>query len=162
MPLGYPANLLGFVVSGDIAGQTIYTDRFMRKVVFPQAPPTKPPTPMQVIQRCRFATAVANWHAATESQRVGFEQISLKASLCMTGLNLWISVSLQGTVLMLDTLCKQTGIFVDDPPLIPWADSCGNEWPGAPPDGSSSSEDSGSSSGDEGSSSGDEGSSSGD
>lgn len=120
MPLGFPPSLLGFWVSGDFAGETYYTDRFHRIVSFPIAPPCDPPSPMQVKQRGRFATAVANWHVADAADREGFEEISLRASLCMTGLNLWIHTSLKGNFEQLGTLQRQTGISVNDPPFVAW------------------------------------------
>lgn len=120
MPLGYPVDLLGFMVSGDIGGFTIYTDRFYRKVIFPIAPPCEPPSPMQVKQRARFASAMASWRAADQADRDGFEEISLRASLCMTGLNLWIHTCLKGTFVQLATLQRQTGVSVNDPAFVPW------------------------------------------
>lgn len=120
MPFGLPVSYLGIMVSGDLCGQTIYTDRFYRKVFFPQAPPCQPPSPMQVKQRARFAAAVAAWHGADEADRVGFEAISLRASLCMTGLNLFMHTALTGKFEQLGTLQRQTGISVNDPEFIPW------------------------------------------
>lgn len=120
MGFGIPASMLGLVVSGDLAGQTIYTDRHGRKTFFVQAPPLKPPSPMQLAQRARFRVALENWALASTSDRSGYEAISLAAGLCMTGLNLWIHVSLQGSLQFLATLQRQTGISVGDPPFVPW------------------------------------------
>ncbi len=120
MGFGIPASMLGLVVSGDLAGQTIYTDRFGRKVYFEQAPPKQGPSPMQIIQRARFAEALRNWSDASIATRDGYESISLRASLCMTGLNLWIHVSLRHTTELLATLQRQTGLTVADPPLVYW------------------------------------------
>lgn len=120
MAFGVPVSLLGFIVKGDLAGQTIYTDRHGRKVYFPQAPPNKPPSPLQVVQRARFAAALGNWKALSHQQKAAWEAITLKASLCMTGHNLFIHVSLRGDFSNLATLQAQTGIDVDDPEYIPW------------------------------------------
>ncbi len=120
MGLGLPASMLGMVVSGDLAGQTIYTDRHGRKVYFEQSPPKMGASPMQIKQRQRFLLAISNWRDTSTAQRIGFERISLAASLAMTGLNLWIHVSLRGSVTLLSTLQRQTGIVVDDPPFVPW------------------------------------------
>lgn len=122
MAFGVPVNVLGMVVSGDLAGQTIYTDRFMNKVWFPQAPPKEPPTPMQIKQRARFTQAMADWHSQSAQVKADWEAITLKASLVMTGHNLWIRVSLRGEFELLATLQRQTGVSVADPPYIPWPD----------------------------------------
>lgn len=122
MPFGWPASLLGFLVSGDFAGQTYYTDRHFNVVHFPQAPPCQPPSPMQVKQRARFGMAVANWKGASAADREGFEEISLRASLCMTGLNLFMHTAMSGKYEELATLQRQTGISVNDPVFIPWPD----------------------------------------
>lgn len=120
MAFGIPVGLFGMGVSGDIDGMTIYTDRHMRKVFFPQAPPCDPPSPMQVKQRARFCEAISNWRDTSQNERDGFESISLRASLRMTGLNLWIHVSLQRAFELLATLRRQTGIMVANPPAVDW------------------------------------------
>jgi len=120
VPFGIPASCIGMVVSGDVAGMTIYTDRFMRKVWFPQAPPKCPPTPMQLKQRWRFTQAMANWKGQSDQVKADWEELTKRGSLIMMGHNLWVSVSLGGTFDALDTLQHQTGVFVDDPPWIPW------------------------------------------
>ena len=119
MGFGIPASCLGLIVSGDLAGQTIYTDRFGKKVWFNQAPPRKGPSDMQTTQRSRFRQALDSWADADPGQRATFEAISLRASLAMTGLNLWIHVALCHTTELLATLQGQTGLTVADPPLVP-------------------------------------------
>ncbi len=121
MALGIPANMLGLIVAGDVGGFTIYTDRFGRKVAFPQSPPKKPPSPMQVVQRSRFATAVNNWTEETTAVKADWEQISLISALCMTGHNLYISFSLSCDQLGLTTLINQTNVNVSMPPPLPWS-----------------------------------------
>jgi hypothetical protein len=122
VPFGIPCNVIGLIVSGDLAGQTIYSDKFMRKVWFPQAPPKKPPSPMQVKQRARFATAMANWKSQTDAVKEAWEQITLRASLVMTGHNLWVHFSLSGDFVALETLQQQTRVTVANPPVVPWPD----------------------------------------
>jgi hypothetical protein len=120
MAFGIPVSAIGMVVSGDLAGMTIYTDRFCRKVWFPQAPPCEPPSPMQVKQRWRFKQAMANWVAQSDQVKADWEAITLKASLVMTGHNLWIHVSLRMAYQLLSTLSHQTGVTVANPPPVPW------------------------------------------
>lgn len=120
MPFGIPASIIGLVVVGDLAGQTIYTDRHGRKIYYPQAPPTKPASQMQIKQRARFQIAVANWSATDPTTRVRYEDASLAASLAMTGLNLWVSISLTNDIEVLATIALQTGIPLSPPPDVPW------------------------------------------
>lgn len=120
MALGIPASCLGLIVAGDVGGYTLYTDRWGRKVAFPQSPPKEPPSPMQVKQRNRFASSVANWVAETREVKNTWEQLSLAANVCMTGHNLYIHYSLSNDQPALDTLIAQTGIFVTMPSSVPW------------------------------------------
>lgn len=112
--------MLGLVVVGDLAGQTIYTDRHGRKIFYKQSPPQKPPSAMQTLQRQRFADAVQNWHDATAETRDNYEKASLAASLSMTGLNLWVSISLTAKLAVLATIQRQTLVELPPPPNVPW------------------------------------------
>ncbi len=118
MALGIPANLLGIMISGDIGDFTLYTDRYGRKVVFQKAPPDKPPSVLQSLQRGRFRTAMANWKAADSQVRLDWESASLRTSLCMTGLNMWLHFSLKGRVEGLSTISDQSGITLAMPPAV--------------------------------------------
>lgn len=115
MALGIPASALGLIVSGDVADVTIYTDRFGRKVAYPKAPPKEPPTALQVNQRARFTAAQAQYMALSLSDRKDWENLAIKASLCLTGQNLLIHVAMQHAFKLLGTLIQQTGISVTPP-----------------------------------------------
>lgn len=110
-----PADLLGLVVSGDLGGMTIYTDRFGKKVYYPKAPPTKPPSPLQVIQRGRFRLAQADYMQLPSADKRAFELLAQRASLCLTGQNLFIHVALDHDYVFLDTLQHQWKVNVPDP-----------------------------------------------
>lgn len=118
MPKGIPHTILGFIASGDIDGLTMYTDRHMVTVAFAKAPPDKPPSPLQVVQRARFGSAVANWRAASPAQRDLYEQISLRCSLCMTGHNVWLHLSFHNSQALLDTLNTQAQTNATLPPAV--------------------------------------------
>lgn len=115
MALGIPASVIGLIVSGDVSGQTIYTDRYGRKVVYPKAPPKEPPTDFQIYYRTRFGAAQAAYMALTIAQKKAYEDLTKAANLCMTGQNLWIHVALKHTFALLDTLQLQSGITVLPP-----------------------------------------------
>lgn len=111
-----PWQLMGTWVSGDVGGHTIYTDKFGRKVVFPKAPPDKPPSPSQVLQRANFAQAQKGWAGLTDQQKKDLENVVKRTSICMTGQNLWMSLVMMDSVELKKTLEHQTGITL---PVLP-------------------------------------------
>lgn len=115
-----PYDLLGLNVSGDLGDVTLYTDRFGQKIWYPKSPPETPETPGQRRQRDRFTAAVTNWREADQATRERFEAVSLKASLMMTGHNLWISLSFSQDAALCATLARQTGIPISLPPALPY------------------------------------------
>jgi hypothetical protein len=119
MAWSVPWNLIGLQVSGDVGGFTIYTDRHGRKVVFPKAPPEKPPTQRQLQQRSRFRAAQRSWAALSLDDKAKLEEMTKKASAPMTGQNLWIHSALTADNPAIETLEAQTGITVPKPEFIP-------------------------------------------
>lgn len=115
MALGVPASILGLIVSGDCSGETIYTDRHGRKIHFPIAPPKEPPTQMQVDVRTRFKSAQQEYMALAPIDKEDWELLTKRASMCMTGQNLFISVAMKRNQGILDTIMQQTGVTVVSP-----------------------------------------------
>lgn len=115
MALGIPAAYLGLMVSGDIGGITIYTDRYGRKIAYPKSPPKKPPTELQTAVRSRFKAAQAEYMTLSPAQKADYETLVRHASLALTGQNLFIHVAMKHTGAMLATLVLQTGIEVPQP-----------------------------------------------
>lgn len=118
MAIGVPASVIGLIVSGDLGGYTIYTDRHQRKIVFPKAPPKEPPTIHQTRLRERFRLAQAEYMAASPPERSAWEQLTLRSSLCMTGQNLFIHVAMKHTFGTLTTIMQQTGVSVTPPTAV--------------------------------------------
>ncbi len=118
MALTVPAEFLGLMISGDVDGITIYTDRHGRKVSYKKAPPLKPASVLQALQRGRFRDAMANWRDATQAVRDDWETASLRTHLCMTGLNLWLHFSLKGRQPALDTISAQALLPLIMPPTV--------------------------------------------
>lgn len=112
------SNVLGLVVSGDLGDLTIYTDRFGKKIVFPKSPPKDPPSAAQTVQRERFRSAQQAYMALTSQEKIAYEDLALAASLCATGQNLFIHVSLKHSFEFLATLQRQWGIPVPNPPAF--------------------------------------------
>jgi len=113
-----PWSVIAATVSGDFGPVTVYTDRNQQKVVFPRSPPDKPPSTLQTVQRSRFRSAVAAYMALTAADKYDWEQITLKSSCCLTGQNLFIKIALTRQYQALETLRRQTGIQVSNPPTL--------------------------------------------
>jgi len=109
-----PLNILGVRVSGDLAGATIYTDRYGKKIWFDKAPPEKPPSLLQRRVRLRFARAVHCWTRLSLHERARWEDASLRLSLPMTGHNTFVSIHLRCDPLAWRTLSRQYG------KTLPW------------------------------------------
>lgn len=108
MPLGIPVAMIGFRVSGDCAGMTLYTDRFGRNVAFPQAPPRKPPTAGQLAWKAAFAKAMAAWHALDEPRREDYRWLAKHGGIPMLGHNIYLSLCLRYRLDLWETLCRQS------------------------------------------------------
>lgn len=113
-----PPALLGLQVSGDIGGVTIYTDRHRRKIVYDKAPPTSPASPLQAVQRSRFAEAVRLYRNLSTSHRANLETVTQRAAFCLTGQNLWISACLQDGNANLQSLGRRFNLDLPDAPRL--------------------------------------------
>lgn len=120
MGFGTTPNLWGLEVSGDIGPFTIFTDRFGKKVNFLKAPPKEPASTMQVQQRSRFRSAQAEYQGLSKEEKREYEDLTKRASLCMTGQNLFIHVALRNTFGLLQTLQLQWNITVTPPTYQPY------------------------------------------
>lgn len=118
MALTLNANVLGLIVSGDVADSTIYTDRFGRKTVFPKSPPKEPPSPLQVQQRERFRLAQNAWMALTPAHRQALENATRACSLALTGQNLYIAIALRAEPDLAATIERQSGITLPPIPYV--------------------------------------------
>jgi len=116
MALGVPANLLGIMVQGDIGEYTIYTDRHGRKVVYPKAPPKEPPSAAQTQLRNRFRAALINWMQLTPEERDAYKRATRNCNAAITPTGLWISGSITHDTTSIQTISRQTGIHLVNPP----------------------------------------------
>ena len=118
MPLSLPPELIGLRVSGDLAGNTIYTTQKGRFVEYKAAPARKPPSPLQTAQRTAFVRSIRSWRSLAEADRELYEQASLLMNLCMTGLNLWIHIQLRGGPAAWETACQVSRLPLPRPPRL--------------------------------------------
>jgi|SRR3990170_503150 len=110
-----PWNLIAMGLSGDVGDFTVYTDRFMRKVVFPRSPPKVPSSELQLAWRAKFKNAQASWNLLSTQEKENLENACRRTSSSLTGQNLWISCSLKLDNGSLNTLEKQSGLPLPRP-----------------------------------------------
>ena len=82
--------LMGLHIGGDWGPLTFYKSKRGKLVWFPRSPPLAPPSSMQLAQRNRFRLAAELWPTLSDAQREQYELASRRASLCMTGYNLFV------------------------------------------------------------------------
>jgi hypothetical protein len=112
-----PASLLGTTVSGDAFGLTFYTKPGHRVVVYPAAPPKKPPSLHQIVWRARFGNAMRAWRALSELGRQAYRDLAFGSKIPMLGHNIWISLCLRPTFKIWETLCRQSLLPLPKPVL---------------------------------------------
>jgi len=96
-------SMLGLVIWGDIADLTLYRAHDGRFVIFSKTWPDKPPSPLQITQRKRLAVAAYDWKRLSGDHRDQWNAAARRASLAMTGYNLFVHFSLTP-----DPTCKAT------------------------------------------------------
>lgn len=101
-------NLLGFNVAGDMGPLTFYTSKRGKLTWFAKAPPTSPPTDWQIRQRNKFRLAAAVWSHMEPSEHQQWDLAASRASLCMTGYNLWVHFALIKDTSTIRTIERQT------------------------------------------------------
>ena len=99
---------LGFVAWGDIGPTTIYKRKDGRLVIFKKTWPDKPPTGDQLDQRSRYSCAALAWRTLTPDKKTAWTQAAARASLCMTGYNLFLHWQLSDDDSAIETLERQT------------------------------------------------------
>ena len=99
---------LGFVIWGDLGHLTIYRNKRGLVTWFEKTWPHKSPSPAQILQRAKFIEAAAAWQALTFLERRQWNLATARASLCMTGYDLFIHWRLSGDSAAIATLENQT------------------------------------------------------
>lgn len=118
MPFGFPASMLGVIVSGDIGSSTIYTDRFGKTVEFPKSPPKTPPSPRQALLRKRFREAQQAYMSLSPQLKADWEYVARKSQAVATGQNLYIHFAMVHDYEVLQTVNRQCGTSVPPPPAV--------------------------------------------
>ncbi len=113
MPLPPTSNLLsylGLVQWGDIGEMTTYRRPDGRLVVFAKTYPDKPPSTQQLADRAAFSAAAVTWRTLTAPQRLAWTTAAARLSLCMTGYNLFIALTLKPDAEALATIERQASL----------------------------------------------------
>jgi len=106
---------LGWNTQGDLGPFTFYTSTRNALVWYLRAPPTKPPTQLQLLQRAAWTAAATAWSAQTDATRANWELASKRAHLRITGLNLWMYWLLMRDDAAIQTIEHQTGLTLLPP-----------------------------------------------
>lgn len=103
-------HLFGLVAWGDIAELTMYKSKRGKVVVFQKSYPEHLPHEGQLHQQAKFTAASQAWRSAPLDVRAGWEAVTKRLSLPMTGYNLWMAWHLDPDPPAFATLRQQTGI----------------------------------------------------
>lgn len=101
--------MLGFQTWGDIGPFTVFRNKRGHVVWYLKAPPTCPASPAQIIDRDRWRAAAIAWNALTPLNRADWEAASNRASLGITGYNLFLYWQTTGDRPAIVTIERQTG-----------------------------------------------------
>jgi len=99
---------LGLVAWGDLGPYTIYRSHRARIVWVPKSWPAKPPSPLQILQRAAYRSALLAWLAKPAAYKAQWHLAARRASLCMHGLNLYLHAVLTQDTSAIATLERQT------------------------------------------------------
>lgn len=104
-----PLSLMGFVIYGDLADLTLYRNKNGKVVSFQKTWPDKPPSYLQILDQTRFAVAAHAWVDLPEIQKEQWRLAARRASLCLTGYNLYMYCWLAPHNESLVAIARQTG-----------------------------------------------------
>lgn len=101
--------LMGWNTQGDLGGLTVYTSQRKKLVVFPRAPPLNPPSIDQIYQRQRIVAAARQWRMLPLEKRQAWLRAARRASLKITGYNLFVFWSTSHDDAKIRTIERQSG-----------------------------------------------------
>jgi len=101
--------LLGWGLTGDFGGLTAYTTEAGKVVMFPRAPPLNPPSDAQQAQRDKLTEAANEWAKLDLPSQQKWQQAARRASLRITGYNLWAYWWLTKDTATVATVAHQSG-----------------------------------------------------
>lgn len=105
-------HLIGLQVQGDIDGVTCYRSARKPLIWYLKAPPTKPPSDLQIWQRQRWTDILQDWLDFSDAARLAWMRLATLGHLRIHGLNLYIWWRCSEDDSIIQTLERQTGISV--------------------------------------------------
>lgn len=102
-------NLMGFRPTGDLGPLTGYTSKRGRAVWYLKAPPKEPPTGYQIHYRNLFRLVAMAWQSLPSQKRADWSDAARRASLRITGYNLYLWYSHTRDAAVVHTVEHQTG-----------------------------------------------------
>jgi hypothetical protein len=102
--------LLGFNCTGDVGPWTLYTSKRGALVFYPRVPALSPPSAQQFSQRQRFSQAASLWRMMPQSARDNWELATKRASLKLTGYNLFTFWYTRRDLDIIRTIERQTSL----------------------------------------------------
>jgi len=104
---------LGWNTQGDLGPYTFYTNKRRALIWFVKAPPTKPPSWKQRLQRARFTFAALLWSQLAPEQRAAWATATQRAHLKVTPLNFFMYVHLRHDYAAARTVAHQAGVQLE-------------------------------------------------
>lgn len=115
--------LLGLAIWGDLGELTLYRARDRKLVVYPKQYPKDRESYWRNQQRLAFAAAAFTWRSLPEWRREEWRLAAKRASLVMTGYNLWMAHALRPCLRAIRTLEHQTNTYLLPPSPLPSSSS---------------------------------------
>lgn len=110
--------ILGIYVAGDLGDMTLYTNHKGRIIWFPRAPPTKPASDLQRMQRRRFGNAILNWRNLSLADKTAWCAAVKASGIDITSLGAWISLSMKPDPSGLALLQAHSLYTLPEPPPV--------------------------------------------
>jgi len=110
---------LGLKIQGDLGPFTCYTSKHGKVVWYLKAPPKEPPTWEQTIERNIFWYVGRAWASLTQPQREQWETVAKRASLRITGYNLFSYFAITDDEPVMQTIERQTKMTLPGRPRCP-------------------------------------------
>ena len=110
---------LNIGIAGDVGPYTCWTTQRGKTVFMKRAPPDKPPSEAQLQNRLRFQLAFANWKLEPEETKAKWTQLCFAEGLCMSGHNLYISMSMRPEPVRFFSACQKHNIELELPQWVP-------------------------------------------
>lgn len=105
-------NFFGWNPTGDFGPWTIYTAKNKKPVMFIKAPPTKPPTYRQQYHRAQWTAFARSWKHMAKQERKLWELATKRASLYLTGYNLFVWWRTTHDTATLESIIRQSGVEI--------------------------------------------------